>query len=405
MAYAPSGWSQPKPPKPPTGGFGLYGPQAPGTTGPKYKPPRQPHPKARAVKVPKAPTRPVPRTYVDPFAPTSDAELQARAGGIGQQQLAALIDQIRQAIEGRSRSGTAAIGSLTNQLGGLMSGVGPASQKIYDTARVSGSQINDALANRLGQFGQGLAAEQAGKFALQGAPAGVAGQIAGGTQQTAQGAANAGFARGSAGTEMLNTQGAAAGAYGAALPGIAGLTGIQNERNLQAQLSKAFADQVGAAQGQSQTTIANIYMHLLDQELSKAVAKQSGLINQEKINATNYNKNAALTYKKQNDARNAKLKAQSLGISQQRVNETMRHNGMSETQAIKSLIAQNQRATQTQRQQNLRQNKWQTNPNGTFKTRLNKKTGKQERIPIAKPKSSSSGGHFAMVNGKMTWVP
>jgi hypothetical protein len=384
-----SGWSQPS--SPPAAGFGLYGRQAPGTTGPRYKPPRQPHPKAPArVRVPKAPTRPVPRTYVDPFAPSSDAELQARAGQIGGAQLAALIDQIRQAIEGRSRSGTAAIGSLTNQLGGLMSGVGPASQKIYDTARASGSQINDALANRLGQFGQGLAGEQAGKFALQGAPAGVAGQIAGGAQQTAQGAANAGFARGSAGTEMLNTQGAAAGAYGAALPGIAGLTGIQNERNLQAQLSKAFADQVGAAQTGAQSTIASVYQHELDQELQKAIAKQSGLVNQEKINAANYNKNAALTYKKQNDQRNRAIKLKSLGISQQRVNETIRAHNISRTQAENRLIQQGNIAARNARQRAAAQRETH-----------------RHNVKTENKKSSSSGGHFQYdpKTGKSNWVP
>lgn len=324
-----SGWSAPAPPRSAAGWS-------------RYKPPKPRATRPQPVRPPK-PVRAPHRTFTDPFAPTSDPALRARAATEAQSSYGPLLAQIQQAIEARSKSGMAAIGGLTGELGHLWQGVGPASQAIYGQAKQSGSQINDALANRLGQFGQGLQGEMAAKAALQNAPAGPAGQISQGAAQTAQGAANAGFARGSAGLEMLNAQGAAAGAYGAALPGIAGLTGIQSGRQLQAQLNQELGSQLSSAQTGAASNQSSIYQHLLDQELQKAVASQSGLINKEKLNAQQYNKRQDLIYKRAKDRRANTIKMQSLGISKARVQEYARHNGISEQQATQRLVQTAQR--------------------------------------------------------------
>jgi hypothetical protein len=357
MAY---GWSV-APPSQSAGGWS------------RYKPPRPKATRPRPVRPPKPPTRPVHRTFTDPFAPLSDAELRARAASEAQGALGPLLAQIQQAIEARSRSGMAAIGGLTNELGGLWRGVAPATQGIYGEAQKSGSQINDALANRLGQFGQGLQGEMAGKAALQGAPAGPAGEISQGAAQTALGAANAGFARGSAGLEMLNTQGAAAGAYGAKLPGIAGLTGIQSGRQLQAQLNQTLADQLSSAQTGAASSQSSIYQHLLDQELQKAIASQSGLINKDKLAAQQYNKRQDLIYKRQKDKRANQIKMQSLGISAARVTEYARHNGISEQQAQRRLIQQGQRNKVLRAQGRTRNRIAQQNANTSAKGKAGKK--------------------------------
>src|SRR5438105_3299496 len=84
-------------------------------------------------------------------------------------------------------------------------------------------------------------------------------------------------ARGSAGLEALNAQGAAAQAYGAQMPGIAGLTGLQSGRQLQAQLNQELGTQLSSVGANAASNQSSIYQHLLDQELQKAIASQSGL--------------------------------------------------------------------------------------------------------------------------------
>jgi hypothetical protein len=265
--------------------------------------------------------------------------LQAQAGGLVQGQLGPIIAAIRAAIEGRSQSGQAAIQGYTQQLGNLFSQAAPQTAAAYGQAQTAQSGLNTALANRLGSFGQGQQAEVGNKLAYAG-PSGA--NIAANTGTAAQGTTNANFAKGSAGTEMLNTQGAAAQAGAAALPGIAALTGLQNSKQLQAQLSSELNTQLTGAQTNASSSISSIYQHLVDQELQKAIANQSGLINKDKLKADTTYKNATLKYKKQVQAQNLQVKLGNLGISQQRVSETARHNGISEAQAAKRLIQQAQ---------------------------------------------------------------
>lgn len=343
------------------------------------------------MRIPKPPTAPVHRTVNDPFAPLTDAELQARAAAQAAGTYGPQAAAIQAAIEARSRAGMSAIGGLTNQLGGLWQGVAPQTGQIYGQARADQGRVNTELANRLGSFGQGLQSELEGKLALQNAPANVTQEIAGGAGQTAQGVANANFASGSAGLEALLAQQAAAQAYGAKLPGIAGLSGLQAGRQLEAQLNQSLADQLGRAGADRASTQSQIYLHLLDQELNKATARQTGLIKDATLAESKRYHTSTLTYKMQKDARDRALKRASLGISDARLREQMRHNNQTEAQATASLVAQNQRARNQQRQQRLRQKNWQVDPvTGKFKTRLNKKTGKQERIPIHTPKKSGT---------------
>lgn len=313
-----------------------------GPAGPK-------RPKRPPVKVPPRPVRPVRKTVVDPFSPLTDAQLNERASASVRSQLDPIIAQIRAGIEARSRFGQAAIGGLTNSLGGLLSSAGPQSQGIYDRARATEAQASSGLAAALGQFGTNLSGEQGAKLALQGAPAGLTADITGGTQQTATGAANANLASATAEQQMLNTQGAAAGAYGAKLPGIAALTGIQHSRDLESQLSGDLSKQLADIESQAPGLISSVLQHLRDNEIQKGAYKQSGLFKDKQLEADLAYKSATLNYKAANDRRNRKVKLASLGISQQRVNETMRHNGISESQAESRLIREAGVAAETRR--------------------------------------------------------
>jgi hypothetical protein len=330
------------------------------------------------------PVRPVPRHSVDPFAPTSDAELQARAQSMANSQTSPLLQQLQQAIEARSQSGSNAIGGYTKELGSLFSNVAPQTAGIYNQAIQAQSGTNQQLADRLGSFGQGLQGEVGNKLGFAGA---VGQQIAGQAGQTAQGAANAGFAKGAAETSMLNTHSAAAQAYGAQLPGIAGLTGLQNIKHLQQQLSQEFTDKAGQISTHAQDLFSQIYQHELDMEWQKVLAKQSGQFKSQAAADKAYNEAQMMAWRKGTLRWRKSQDVAHNNLRQQQIDETKSHHRATETQAQQTA----QQRARSERDQNRRQNKWQTNPDGSFRYRRNKITGNKERIPIKGAKGSASG--------------
>jgi hypothetical protein len=341
-------------------------------------------PKRTATRVTKPrPTRPVLKPFVDPFAPTSDAQLQSKAQAMANAQTSPLLEQLKQAIEARSQSGSNAIGGYTKELGNLFSNVAPQTANIYNQAVQAQSGTNQQLADRLGSFGQGLQGEVGNKLGYAGA---VGQGIAGQAGQTAQGAANAGFAKGAAETSMLNTHSAAAQTYGAQLPGIAGLTGLQNIKHLQQQLSQEFADKAGQISAHAQDLFASIYNHELDMEWQKVLAKQSGQFKsaaaeaaaRDKAQMMGYRK-AALAWRKAQDVANRQLKAQQQA-------ETARHHGATEAQGQARI---NQSRAGVGRPNAALSAKYGYVVDGNGKPIL--KNGK--RIKVAKTSGSKSGGN------------
>jgi len=212
----------------------------------------------------------------DPLAPLSDAALQQRAQSLTTAQLAPIIAQIRAAIEQRSQSGQQAIQGYTQALGNLWQSAGPQTAAAYQQATQAVGSANSELANRLGSFGQNLGGELQNKLALQDAPQNLVGQVAGGATQTAQGVANANFAKGTAELSRLASEGAHAGEYAAKQPGIVGLMGLQHSRDLETQLNKELADQLSTQSSKAQDTFAQLYSHYVDQEWQKTLARTSG---------------------------------------------------------------------------------------------------------------------------------
>jgi hypothetical protein len=331
------------------------------------------------------PVKPVRQTVVDPFAPTSDAQLQARAQTMANSQTSPLLQQLQQAIEARSQSGSNAIGGYTKELGGLFSNVAPQTANIYNQAIQSQSGTNQQLADRLGAFGQGLQGEVGNKLGYAGA---VGQQIAGQAGQTAQGAANAGFAKGAAETSMLNTHSAAAQTYGAKLPGIAGLTGLQSIKHLQQQLSQEFADKAGQISAHAQDLFGQIYNHELDMEWQKVLAKQSGQFKSAEAEARAHDKAAMMSWRKSTQRWRQSQDVARNRQRQQQIDEARAHHGVTESQGQARLSQQDRNA----RNQNRRQNKWQTNPDGSFRYRRNKITGNKERIPLKPGKGGGGSG-------------
>jgi hypothetical protein len=328
--------------------------------------------------------RPVKPKFVDPFKPLSDQEVRTRASSLVNQQLSPLMAQLREVIEGRSRAGQQAIGGYTQRLQGNLADLLPKLQHAYAGAQQSQAATNDALAQRLGGHGQQLSQELGGKLAEINAPAAAHERVAEGAAQTGTGAANAGYAAGSAELSRLLAEGAHATEYGSKLPGIAGLGGLQHSRDLEAMLSRELAEKGGEITGQGGALFAQLYQHLTDQELNKAIAKGSGLSQQ-----------AELKYKREQAAYERQLK-------QQQLTETRRHHQANEgTAAMRAAIAAANAAERARTNKVKERRKpnaslsakygWIVDDYGNYIRRKNKRTGKMERIPVVKSKSYSGG--------------
>jgi hypothetical protein len=289
----------------PTGNPGVTGPRLPKPARPKLPP------------KPKPPVRPKPPP--DPFAPLSDAQLQSQASAQVQALIGPIIQQIKDAFAQRSAAGSQAITGYTNALAGLLGKAGPQTAAAYQEAEGAQSAANNALANRLSSFGSNLAAQQGNQLASINAPASTAATEAQ-TQTTGQGASNANFARGNAELGNLISHGAAQQGFNASLPGIAALTGLQNMKQFQAQLSNELNTQLTAAQTNAAAEIARTFMSLKQLELQKAVAKATYGTNQAKLQLDTQYKQALINYHLAVAKWNRQAKTASLKIQQQNAN-------------------------------------------------------------------------------------
>lgn len=138
-----------------------------------------------------------------------------------------LIAQMTEQIQGRTKAAQDAMAGYTRDVSGQLASFGPSAGQVYGGAQQSQSAADAALAQRLEGQGSQLANELSGKLSAINAPSNVASEIVGGALQRGTGAANAGFARGTADLSRLIAQGANAQEYALKLPGVAGLSGMQ----------------------------------------------------------------------------------------------------------------------------------------------------------------------------------
>jgi hypothetical protein len=206
----------------------------------------------------------------NPYAPKTDAQLQAEAAAFVGAQINPLIDEINRSITARSQSGSQAIQSATAALINAMAGYGPATAAAYGTAEKNVAALEDALANRLTGQGKDVAADLSGALAAAGQDTTGAQGLAG----VGAAAANAGLAQGSAALEALISQGAAAQNYGAKLPTIGGLYGREATNQFQSMLNQQLAEQLGQVRSQVPGLTANIFESLQGREFAKAEASR-----------------------------------------------------------------------------------------------------------------------------------
>lgn len=199
-----------------------------------------PNPKAKVK--PKA----LVRSATTAGSPMSDFDLaQSRSS----QLLDPVIKQITDAINARTNAQQSAVTGYTGELARLYGLYAGESGKAFDQGIASTATVNDALANRLAGVTSSTGTDLAAKLASISADPATAARISGDVAAAGKGAGNAGFALGSADLSSLIGQKTNAGDYGAKLPGLAGLYGLQATKQAQGQGSTDLASALTQLEG------------------------------------------------------------------------------------------------------------------------------------------------------------
>lgn len=218
-------------------------------------------------------------TY-SPFTPLGPRAQRRRVKALVNAQILPLIAQINAEINRRQASGSAAISGYTSRLASDLAPLAGATHATYTGAEARQSADDAALADRLTRVGGDVGASLRAQLQLAGqstAPADAAAQ-----QGAAAGATVAGL--GSAALANLRAHGAAAETFSGQLPGIARVGGQQRIAQLLGQMENERATQVGAVRAKVPELLASVGSDVANQEFQKAVAAQSGLLDQRKFN-------------------------------------------------------------------------------------------------------------------------
>ena len=238
-------------------------------------------------------------------------------GNQANSEVAGMVNPLLQGYNQQLTSGTQAINQYTGQLSTQLGNIGTQIGGIYNQAEQQQGALDTAIQAELaGNGGQQAAALQT---ALQnaGQDTSPAAQAA----ANATGSAGAQYAEGSAGLASLLGQGAAAQAYGATLPGIAKLSGLQALGSLQGTIGTAETKAIDTAEAKYPTLVNQLTTQAVNtqknaiaqqkNQVSASLAKEADAIRQQTANATTKRANTAVTQG------NAKI-----AISQQNANTT-----------------------------------------------------------------------------------
>lgn len=272
---------------------------------------RPPTVRAPAVKPPKV-TAPKQKP-LDPYkvidqavgrlgTPQTDAQIQASAQG----QLSPIIAALTAQLQRQQEAGGAAIQGYTNSLAQSLAPFAQSAGNIYSGAEQAQAALDAALAQRLSGGGSDQAQQLGARLASINAPGATNAAVEGATN-TAAGAGNASYARGSASLADLIARGAAAQNYAAAQPGIARLSGLQQLGQLTSSLQGKYADQVG----QLQAKIPDIVNNLQSQ-------RSDLLGRQETLRQTLIDRQNTQDYRKQQQAATSAYRKATLGLSSRR---------------------------------------------------------------------------------------
>lgn len=197
-------------------------PTTPASTAPA-RPKTAPKPAAKPVKAAPKPVAKAPQT------------VEAQAQGLLDPVKKAILD----AINTRTAAEQGAITNYSKDLAGLMGSYAPASRASYGNAEVGQAAVDAATQSTLSGQGQAGANELAAKLAQINADPGTAARLNDQAGANVTGAVGALAGRGSSSLSDLISRSASAQDYGAKLPGVAGLYGLQATKSAQ---SKATSD-------------------------------------------------------------------------------------------------------------------------------------------------------------------
>lgn len=185
-------------------------------------------------------------------APLTNQQIQQRATAA----LDPVIAKITAAVNARAASQQQAVRGYTNQVAQQLAAGAHTLSDPYQQAAQQSAAATQALSDRIQSGGQQTGGDLAAKLAALNAPA--VGQTAARVGQEGVGAGNALYATGNADIQELLKNAASAGSYGAKLPGIARLGGIEQAGLVGRQAVTDIADQVAQAEGQLPTIVQNL---------------------------------------------------------------------------------------------------------------------------------------------------
>lgn len=216
------------------------------------------------------------------LAPRSPKQLKREIRQSVNAQIAPYLGQINRA----ESQGSGMIANYSEQLAHQLLDAQRQTRQNYGQAEASQASINTALANRLSGAGAAVSNDLASQLAAAGqstAPSSAVGAIG-------SGASNAGYASGSASLSALLAQGAAAQQYAGQLPNLARMQGVQQQGLFFGQQEKNRGDLLAKVPGLIDTATQQAQA----QEFQKAVAVQSGLVDQQKLQLDTQYKQARL---------------------------------------------------------------------------------------------------------------
>ncbi len=243
----------------------------------------------------------------NPLAPLTERELLSRA----QRDEAASVSPLARLIGQRATAGAQNLEGVYSHLAGNLAGYQGQQADIYNRARTNLQGAQTQGAQELGQSGSAISAALQHQMELSGASGSIAPDLARlqGGQAT----------RGGAELGELALRQAAAEDYAAKLPGFARLAGAQGIRELQAKRQQDIADLTARSSGQLASSLGSAR----NLEYQKAVAARGFGIDYAKLAQQSRQQRAAEA------GRNARAAA-TVSVSQQRANETERHNAAME---------------------------------------------------------------------------
>jgi hypothetical protein len=239
-------------------------------------------------------------SYLRPPAPARPARAALRPGPalapgpapltdlqLAQQQIAPLIAALTGSITAHARAASDAVrnytGSLAQQLAGMNLGAP------YQPAIEQQAGVDAALQASLQGKGNELAQGLRDKLAAIGEP-GAVNPAAQRVADIGTSAGNTQLASGSAALANLIANKAGAQEYGAKLPGIAGLAGIQGVGRVQGQAVQSLAEQTAPIYGKLPDIVQNIQTNRLEQQRyqqSVQAAQQTQAARQQQLNLEN----------------------------------------------------------------------------------------------------------------------